>query len=105
MEEGKTRDKQNILSNYPNPFNNTTTIVFSVNQTSLVTLSVYDVLGNEVEILYNGIAEAGQEYRLMFSGTTLSEGIYYYHLQSGTKVNIVKKIDINKINIHFIEFY
>jgi hypothetical protein len=92
IEEEKLGDKQYILSNYPNPFNNTTTIVFSLDHTSLATLSVYNVLGNKVETLYDGIAEAGQEYRLMFSGTTLSEGIYYYHLQSGTNVNIVKKM-------------
>ena len=92
LEEEKPHNDQSILSNYPNPFNNSTTIAFSVDQTILTTLCVYDMLGNKVETLYNGIAESEKEYRLMFSGTTLSEGVYYYHLQSGTKVDIVKKM-------------
>ena len=96
IEEEKPSNQQYSLGNYPNPFINTTTIVFSVDHTSLTTLSVYDVFGNKVETLFSGIAKAGQEYSFIFNRTDLSEGIYYYQLQSGVKVVAVKKMILVK---------
>lgn len=84
------------LSNYPNPFDNTTTIVFSLDETSLANLSVYNVFGNKVATLFSGLAKAGKEYNIDFSGTALSKGIYYYHLQSRSKINAVKKMMLVK---------
>ena len=92
LEEDKSRYQYNSLNNYPNPFDHTTTIVFLVDETCLTTLKVYNMLGNDLATLYNGIAVAGQEYKFVFNGDALSEGIYYYQLQSGTKVNTVKKM-------------
>ncbi len=92
LEEDKPGYQYCSLSNYPNPFDYSTTIVFSVNETCSTTLKVYNMNGNELATLYSGIAEAGQEYKFMFSGEALSEGIYYFHLQSGTEVNTVKKM-------------
>lgn len=92
LEEGKPGYQQFSLSNYPNPFDYTITVVFSVEETCSSTLSVYNMLGNNIATLFSGIAEAGQEYKFVFSGTALSEGIYYCQLQSGTKINTVKKM-------------
>jgi hypothetical protein len=69
-----------LSQNYPNPFNSSTTIPFSLPKTEHVTLKVFDVLGNEIEILLNGNAEAGKN-EVVFEGKNLTPGIYYYILQ------------------------
>ena len=96
FEENKPGYQYYSLNNYPNPFDYSTTIVFSVNETCSTTLKIYNMLGNELATLFNGIAIAGQEYKFMFSGDALSEGIYYYQLQSGATVNTVKKMMLVK---------
>ena len=96
LEENKPGYQYCSLSNYPNPFDDKTTIVFSIEETSPTTLIVYNIPGNNVATLFSGIAVAGQEYKFVFNGATLSEGIYYYQLQSGTKVNAVKKMILVK---------
>lgn len=71
--------------NYPNPFNPATTISFSVPNTArgrIVTLSIYDVLGREVAVLVNGIAEPGK-HSVLFTADDLPSGIYFYRLTDG----------------------
>jgi hypothetical protein len=81
-----------LMHNYPNPFNPETSIKFSVAQTGMTTLVVRNVLGQEVGELYHGIAEAGRYYTVRFSGRNLASGVYFYRLQSGTKVEIQKML-------------
>jgi len=75
-----------LEQNYPNPFNPTTTIKFASAETQIVTLKVFDVLGNEVSVLYNGLAEGGKVYEKEFDASNLSSGIYYYRLETGSKI-------------------
>ncbi|MFC2101717.1 SBBP repeat-containing protein [Bacteroidota bacterium] len=84
------------LTNYPNPFNGNTTITFTLIETDNTTLKVYDTFGKEVAILFDGMAESGQQYTLNFSSGNLSEGIYLYRLQSGNNVSVVKKMILIK---------
>jgi hypothetical protein len=83
-----------LYQNYPNPFNPTTKIKFTIPQSplpggdgrgGLVTLKVYDVLGNEVAILINEEKLAGT-YEVEFDGAGLPSGIYFYKLQAGSFV-------------------
>lgn len=74
-----------LQQNYPNPFNPVTTITFVLGQTRNARLIVHDVLGNEAAVLFNGQAEAGKLYRLVFDGAKLASGVYFYRLQSGTQ--------------------
>jgi hypothetical protein len=67
--------------NYPNPFNPTTTIKYELPVRGLVTLKVYDILGNEIHTLVNTEQDAG-EYEVKFNQEGLSSGIYFYHLTS-----------------------
>ena len=71
------------LINYPNPFNNSTTLVFSVKETNKTTLKVYNSMGQEVMVLFDGYAEADQNYEIIFSGEGLPGGLYICHMQSG----------------------
>jgi hypothetical protein len=68
-----------LSQNYPNPFNPSTTIAYDLPASAHVTLSVYDVLGNEVEVLVNESQRPGS-YRVRFAPSTLASGVYFYRL-------------------------
>ncbi|HMQ68518.1 MAG TPA: YCF48-related protein [Ignavibacteria bacterium] len=65
--------------NYPNPFNPVTSIEFALPLQGMVTMKIFDVLGNEKETIINEDKPAGN-YKITFSGEQLSSGIYYYSL-------------------------
>ena len=71
-----------MSQNYPNPFNPITTIDYSIKSAGLVTLKVYDMLGNEVASLVNERKEPGN-YNVTFDAANLPSGIYLYALKSG----------------------
>lgn len=71
-----------LKGNYPNPFNPTTNIAYSVPTNSEVQLAVYDMLGRQVAILVNGTQAPGN-YTVNFDATNLSSGMYLYRLQAG----------------------
>lgn len=79
-----------LKQNYPNPFNPSTEIKFSVAATDKATLEVYNMLGQKVATLFDGIAEAGQYYKVRFEGSSLASGMYLYKLQSGRQIEIRK---------------
>lgn len=76
-----------LFDNYPNPFNPITNIEFSFIERSIVTVVVYDVLGNKVKTLVNDIMEPGLKTITWDSqddsGNIVSSGIYFYKLQVG----------------------
>ncbi len=74
-----------LSQNYPNPFNPTTTISFSLPVQSMVTLNVYDILGNQVADVVNDIKQAGV-HTVTFDGSDLSSGIYFYKLNDGSEI-------------------
>ncbi len=82
-----------LHGNYPNPFNPSTTIVYSLPKTANVRLQVYDVLGKEIATL---IAEqqAPGEYRIPFNATDLGSGLYFYKLQVDNASDVRKMIYI-----------
>jgi len=79
--EGIQADEFDLMQNYPNPFNPSTTIKFSVAANSLVSLKVYDILGNEKAILVDELKEPGN-YSVNFDASDLSSGIYFYTLRA-----------------------
>jgi hypothetical protein len=68
--------KEVSLTNYPNPFNPSTTISYQLPVNSYVTLRVYDMLGREVAVLAEGVKDAGY-YTAAFDGSRLSSGVYF----------------------------
>jgi photosystem II stability/assembly factor-like uncharacterized protein len=87
--------RQNKLSqNYPNPFNPRTTIEFQLDKTSRISLTLYDLLGREVRVLFSGIKSKGL-HTIVLDAANLSSGVYYYVLKtqdySETKKLVVLK--------------
>ncbi|MER3523592.1 MAG: hypothetical protein C4326_05860 [Ignavibacteria bacterium] len=94
VEEGAPRAFQ-LLQNYPNPLNPTTTIRFSVENTAATTIEVYNLLGEKVATLFDGVAEAGTFYRVSVDASSWASGMYMYRLQSGNH-RAVKKLVLMK---------
>jgi len=70
-----------LNQNYPNPFNPTTHISYSVPKKSYLTLKVYNLLGQEIKTLFEGVRKPGI-YTSAFDGKDLSSGIYFYQLEA-----------------------
>lgn len=83
-----------LFGNYPNPFNPTTKISFSIPVQNQVELAVYDVLGRKVAEVINEVLNAG-EYDIEFDGSSLASGLYIYKLTSGN-FTVSKKMMIVK---------
>jgi hypothetical protein len=90
--------KFSLEQNFPNPFNPTTTIKYSIPEVAThrdaslsTTLKVFDVLGNEVATLVNEYKPAGK-FEVEFNATTLASGIYYYQIKTGEFVQSKKMI-------------
>jgi len=80
-----------ILSNYPNPFNPTTTIQFSVNTRTIASLGIYDISGKFVDTLVRGDFEAG-EHEVIWNAFNHSSGIYFVELTSGKNRSVQKLV-------------
>ena len=78
-ESDQTPAKFRLEQNYPNPFNPETVIPFAVSERSMVTLKVYDILGQEIRVLVNEVLSPGL-YTVRFSGTGVASGVYFYRL-------------------------
>ncbi len=81
-----------LKQNYPNPFNPSTEIKFSVETSQRTSLKVYDMLGKEVALLFDEIAEPGQYYSIRFDGAHLASGMYFYRLTSGKQTELKKLV-------------
>jgi hypothetical protein len=82
-----------LHQNYPNPFNPSTTIRYELPKACFVALKVYHLLGQEVMTLVNERQNAGR-YEKIMDCSSLSNGIYFYRLQSGDFVDTKKLIFI-----------
>jgi len=77
-----------LKQNFPNPFNPSTNIEYSIPVKGVVKLQIFDILGRLVTTLVNGVQDAGV-YRTTWNGKTgngigLSSGVYFYRLESGS---------------------
>ena len=68
-----------LSQNYPNPFNPATKIQFALKKESFVKLSVFNILGEEVQILVNENLKAGK-YEVVYNAVNLPSGVYFYRI-------------------------
>jgi lysophospholipase L1-like esterase len=80
-----------LFQNYPNPFNPTTQISYSIPNSELVSLKVYNVLGEEVAQLVNQFQNNGK-YQVTLNTNQLSSGVYFYQLKAGDFVSVKKML-------------
>jgi hypothetical protein len=92
VDAGNIPDGFVLEQNYPNPFNPSTTIKFALAETQKAELKIFDILGNEVVVLFDGIADGGKVYESEFNATSLSSGIYFYRLETDSKVENCKML-------------
>jgi hypothetical protein len=78
-----------LEQNYPNPFNPSTTINYNVPVKSEIRLVIYNVLGEKINYLVNGLREAGN-YSVEFNAAGLPTGIYFYVLRTDSYVQTRK---------------
>ena len=80
-----------LSQNYPNPFNPTTTINYQLPISSYLTLKVYNLLGQDIATIFEGVQSAGN-YSVTFDASGLTGGIYLYQLKAGNFVENKKFI-------------
>jgi endo-1,4-beta-D-glucanase Y len=83
--------KFNLRQNIPNPFTATTTIEYSIAETSFVQLKLYNITGQEIKTLVEGVMSAGK-HTVNFEADNLSSGIYFYQLKAGDSSQLQKMI-------------
>ena len=87
--EGVVPAEFTLNQNFPNPFNPSTTIAFSIPEASAVSLRVFDLTGREVAQLQNGYLPAGN-HQLTFDGSQLASGMYLYQLEANGQTAVNK---------------
>ncbi|MGD8778045.1 MAG: FISUMP domain-containing protein [Ignavibacteria bacterium] len=80
-----------LYQNFPNPFNPSTTIKYNLQKPGNVVLKIYNIVGQEVAELINGIRSAG-EHQVVWQPEGLSSGVYLARIMAGTKMKTTKLI-------------
>jgi len=104
VKNGKKRSSNSpenytLSQNYPNPFNSTTTISYSIAKPAETKLEIFDLQGQQIRVLLNGMKPAGF-YSLTWDGSDnegkpVSSGVYLYQLRAGNLTRTNKCILIN----------
>ncbi len=80
-----------LHQNYPNPFNPVTKIKFDIPKSGIVSIKLYDILGNETATLFEGPQNAGY-YEAEFDASNYASGIYFYKITAGSYSETKKMI-------------
>ncbi|BDQ01435.1 T9SS type A sorting domain-containing protein [Ignavibacterium sp.] len=81
----------NLYQNFPNPFNPGTRIAYSIPRDEVVTIKVFDLLGNEIKTLVDEF-QTQNYYEIQFNAENLSSGIYFYQMKAGDFIQTKKMI-------------
>ena len=82
-------DHFSLEQSYPNPFNPATTISYNLKESSAISLTIYDLLGREVEVLHEGMKMAGY-HTTAWNASRYSSGIYFVRLTADKDIQIQK---------------
>jgi hypothetical protein len=84
-------DQFELSQNYPNPFNPSTTIRFSLPQAAQIKINLYNMLGEQVASIAEGMYESGY-HKVTFNASNLPSGTYIYRLESSDFVQVKKMV-------------
>jgi hypothetical protein len=84
--------KTELVGNYPNPFNPSTTIMFNIDKSTNVQISVYNILGQKVAKVVDRNYEAGKYKVSWDASSNISSGVYLYELRAGDFTQVKKMI-------------
>ena len=76
---------------YPNPFNPSTEVSYSVSRGGYMNIGVYNILGQKVDNLFNGYQSVGN-HKLMWNANSLSSGVYYIHMNLNGQSETYKSV-------------
>jgi hypothetical protein len=90
------KDKKDVISpfnasNYPNPFSSSTTITYTLEESTYVKISVYDRLGRDIETLVDSEHTPGT-YSVDFNGSALEPGTYFYRIKTNSRTEVRKMV-------------
>ncbi|MCX7833551.1 MAG: T9SS type A sorting domain-containing protein, partial [Ignavibacteria bacterium] len=91
INENTIATEYRLYDNYPNPFNPTTTIKFSIKENSFVKLNLYDITGRLVKEIYSGFLKNGI-YSTLLNASDLNSGIYFIRFIAGDYIENKKVI-------------
>jgi hypothetical protein len=80
-----------LQQNYPNPFNPSTTITFELPARGEAHLALYDILGQEIRVLADGLMEAGR-HQVVVDASALPSGVYFCRLEAGARMAVKKML-------------
>jgi hypothetical protein len=86
-----------VYQNFPNPFNPVTTISFRLREYSIVTLKIYNILGQEVGTLVDGEELEDGLQLIQFSADGLASGVYFYRLNAQDVENGERIVETRKM--------
>jgi len=78
-----------LYQNFPNPFNASTEIKFALPEQSEVTIDIFNILGQRVKLLKEGLLPAGY-YKIQWDASEISSGVYYYRIIADDFVEVKK---------------
>ena len=78
-----------IISAYPNPFNPVTNIDYYMSESNNITISVFDIMGRQVELLDNGFKDSGY-HSIVWDASHQASGVYYIQIVSNAEVQTQK---------------
>lgn len=79
------------VSNYPNPFNSSTTIEYSLPEAGKVSVEIFDLLGRKIETLVESMQDAGT-WRVTWNAEDQSSGVYFYRIKAGDYVQTERMV-------------
>jgi hypothetical protein len=84
-------DNYSLKQNYPNPFNPVTTISYTLSEAGEVSLTIYNILGEEIAALVSSFKDAGM-HTVDFDASRFNSGLYIYKLETGSFIQVKKMI-------------
>ncbi len=90
-DESNAAEFYTLLTIYPNPFNNLTRILYTLDKPGFTTLGIFDIAGREVAVLREGYLKPG-DYSTVLSSDDMPSGVYFCRLVSSGRERVVKMV-------------